>query len=137
MLDIQTMLNASHPYVPLYKQAYQIIRDLPPDQQMIVHAKITLEPTSDKHCYNLPTAPEVAAIIPGTGDEDVDQHREIILRLKAAAQGGSLPRISHLNPLYAPLHYVLLFSNGELGWHSEIASLPGPNGQVRTKYVTQ
>jgi hypothetical protein len=43
MLDIQTMLNSSHPYIPLYKQAYEIMRDLPPDQQMIVHARITLE----------------------------------------------------------------------------------------------
>jgi hypothetical protein len=112
------------------------MRDLPPDQQMIVYAKITLEPTADMCRYNLPTAPEVAAIIPGTGHEDVDQHRQIILHLKAPAQGGSLQRISHLNPLYAPLHYVLLFPNGELGWHSGITSLPGPNGQVQTKYVT-
>jgi hypothetical protein len=104
---------------------------------MIIHARITLEPTADRRHYNLPTAPKVAAIIPGTGDEDVDQHREIILYLKAPAQGGSLKRISHLNPLYAPLHYVLLFINRELGWHSEITSLPGPNGQIRTKYVTQ
>jgi len=85
----------------------------------------------------LPTVDKVAAIVPGDGDEHVSEHREIILRLKAPAQGSHLKRISHLNPLYSPLHYVLLFPNGEQGWYTQIPSLPGPQGQMRSPNVSQ
>jgi hypothetical protein len=126
MTDLQVMLNNVHPYVPLYKQAYQIM-----------HARIILQPIADRRRYNLPTADEVAAIIPGNGDEDVDKHREIILRLKTPVQGSSLTRISHLNLSYAPLHYVLLFPHGEQGWHDDIPSQPGPNGEIRAPNISQ
>ena len=51
--------------------------------------------------------------------------------------GGSLKRISHLNPLYSPLHYVLIFTHGEQGWHTHIPSFPGPNGERLAPNVTQ
>ena len=83
----------------------------------------------------MPTADdEIAAIIPGDGSEDHSDHRDIVLRLHA---GGALKRISHLHPSYACLHYVLLFPNGEDGWHINIPSQPGPQGQRRTPKVTQ
>jgi hypothetical protein len=137
MTELQAMLNDVHPYVPLYKQAYQIMMDKPLEEQANIHTRIVLQPSADHRRYNLPTADEVAAIIPGNGEEDVSEHREIILRLKAPAQGSTLKRISHLNPLYAPLHYVLLFPHGEQGWHTQIPSLPGPQGQIRSPNVTQ
>ena len=69
--------------------------------------------------YNLPTAnDEVAAIMPGDGSEEWSDHRDIVLRLN----GGGLKCISHLHPSYASLHYVLLFPNGEDGWHTDIPS---------------
>jgi hypothetical protein len=34
--------------------------------------------------------------------------------------GGGLHHISNLHPFYLPLHYVLLFPNGEVGWHLDI-----------------
>jgi hypothetical protein len=137
MTELQAMFHDVHPYVPLYKQAYQIMMEKPPEEQANIHARIVLQPSADSRRYNLPTADEVAAIIPGSGEEEVDQHREIILRLKTPAQGGSLKRISHLNPLYSPLHYVLLFPHGDQGWHTQIPSNPGPEGQIRSKYVSQ
>src|SRR6202453_2341635 len=137
MTDLQAMLNDTHPYVPLYKHAYQIMSKLPPDQQATVQSRIVLQPTADRCRYNLPTANEIAAIIPGNGEEEVDKHREIIIRLKAPADGNRLKRISHLNSLYSPLHYILVFPNGEQGWHSQIPSLPGPQGQVQSKNVSQ
>ena len=137
MTDLQAMIHNVHPYVPLYKQAYQIMTEKPPAQQANIHTRIVLQPSADHRRFNLPTADEVAAIIPGNGEEHVSEHREIILRLKAPAQGGSLKRISHLNPLYSPLHYVLLFPHGEQGWHTQIPSQPGPQGQVQSKNVSQ
>ena len=137
MTELQAMFHDVHPYVPLYKQAYQIMMEKPPEEQTNVQARIILQPSADHRRFNLPTADEVAAIIPGNGDEDISEHREIILRLKAPAEGSSLKRISHLNPLYSPLHYVMLFPHGEQGWHTEIPSLPGPNGQIRSTNVSQ
>src|SRR5882762_6864649 len=51
--------------------------------------------------------------------------------------GGSLQRISHLHHSYSPLHYVLLFPRGDSGFHLDIPSQPGPNGQMRSKNVSQ
>jgi Helitron helicase-like domain at N-terminus len=48
-----------------------------------------------------------------------------------------LKRISHLHPSYASLHYVLLFPNDEDGWHTNIPSQPGPQGQRRSPKVSQ
>ena len=33
MAKLQEMLNANNPFVPLYKQAYQIVQETPPDMQ--------------------------------------------------------------------------------------------------------
>jgi len=63
-----------------------------------------LQQGEDHHRSNLPTVDEVAAIIPEMGEEDVDQHRYIILHYN---DGG----YKHLHPLYVPLHYVMLFPN--------------------------
>jgi hypothetical protein len=138
MSDLQMMLNSVNPFVELYKQAYQIMIEKPPEEHGNIQARIVLQQDTDRRQYNLPTVEDVAAIIPGNGEEDVDHCREIILRLKAPDQSGSsLRRISHLNPLYSPLHYVLLFPHGEQGWHVDIPSLPGPQGQIRSQHVTQ
>lgn len=137
MTELQAMFNDTHPYVPLYKQAYQVMMEKPPNEQANVQARIILQASDDPRRYNLPAVDEVAAIIPGSGDEDIDEHREIILRLKAPAQGGSLKRISHLHPMYSPLHYVLMFPHGEQGWHTNIPSNPGPNGEMRSPNVSQ
>jgi hypothetical protein len=108
----------------------------PPEEQANVQAKITLQPSADLQRFNLPTADEVATIIPGNGKKNVDEHCEIVLCLKTPQQGSSLKRIIHLNPLYSPLHYVLLFPQGEQGWHKEIPSNPGNHGQVCSQYVS-
>ena len=66
----------------------------------------------DQRRYNAPTANEIAAVLPGPGDE---RHggRDIIVHLR----GGGLQRISYGSPGYIPLHYTLLYPNGDLGWH--------------------
>jgi hypothetical protein len=58
----------------------------------------------------------------------VDQNCDIILQL----QDGGLQRISHIHPLYSPLHYTLLFPHGDQGWHTNI-----PIHNVANKKVTQ
>jgi hypothetical protein len=137
MTVLQYTLNDVHLYVPLYKHAHQIMAEKPPGEQANVDARITFRPSADGRCFNLPTVHEVAAIIRGNGEENTSQHREIILRLRAPQNGSSLKMISHLNPLYSPLHYILFFPFGDLGWHKEIPAVPGEHDRVCSKHVSQ
>ncbi len=133
MADLQDMLNSNNPFVPLYKQAYQIMQETPPELQANVRVALVLQPGDDPRRYNLPTANDVAAIIPGSGEEDVDEHRGIMLRYK----NGGLRPISHLNPLYSPLHYIMLFPKGDHGWHPKIDITQPEDGSARSKYISQ
>ena len=109
---IQGVLNQSHPYVELYIQALQIMREKLAEEHDTVAIRLHADHNQDLHQYNLPAAnDEVAAIIPGDGSEERSDHCDIILRLRR----GGLKRISHLHPSYSILQYVLLFPNGEDG----------------------
>ena len=133
MAELQQMLIANNPFVPLYKQAYQIMQESPPELQSNLQMSLVLQQGDDRRRYNLPTVDEIAAIIPGTGEEDVDHNRDIVLHYKH----GGLHNISHLHPLYAPLHYVLLFPKGDQGWHRYIDIVQPEGRTVRSKTVSQ
>jgi hypothetical protein len=133
LADLHDMLFNFHPYVDLYKQAYQIMMDKPPEQHPDLRVQLHFSEGTDGRRYNLPTANEIAAIIPGDGSDAVNEHRDIVLRL----QGGGLRRISHLNQAYATLHYVLLFPQGEEGWHLGMPLQPNARGRARSKHLTQ
>ena len=79
MGELQQMLIANNPFVPLYKQAYQIMQERPPELQSNLQINLVLQQGDNCCRYNLPTVDEVAAIIPGTGEEDVDYNRDIVL----------------------------------------------------------
>jgi len=64
----------------------------------------------------LPTAEEIAVIIPEEGVYHAVDNRNVVLRTR----GGQLKQISQNSPSYAALHYVLLFPKGENGWHPRI-----------------
>ena len=130
---IQGVIHQSHPYVELYRQAFEIMRDKPADEQDTVAMTLRAERNQDLRRYNLPAANnEVAVIIPGDGSEERSDHRDIILRFR----GGGLRRISHLNPAYSTLQYPILFPHGEDGWHINIPSQMVA-GRRRSPNVTQ
>ena len=82
MTEIQGILNTSHPYVQLYKQAFQIMNEKPPEEHSTVAIHLHAEHTQDLCRYNLPSADdEVTAIIPGDGSEQHSDRHDIILRL--------------------------------------------------------
>ena len=129
--ELHDMLANHHPYVEIYKQAYQVMWEKPAEQHTDVRVQLHFNPGTDGRRYNLPTTDEIATVIPGDGTEAINEHREIMLRL----QDGRLQRISHLHHSYSTLHYVLLFPRGEEGWHLNI-----PLQQIhptRSKSVTQ
>ncbi|KZP20021.1 hypothetical protein FIBSPDRAFT_708719, partial [Athelia psychrophila] len=115
MQILQNVISASHYYTHLYKHAHEVLREHEdvPD----VSIRLRCAPNQDRRRYNLPTADEVAAILPGDGSQPTDS-RDIILRLRAPE--GPLQRISDGHVAYACLHYVVLFPHGEDGWRWDL-----------------
>ena len=75
-------------------------------------------PGHDRRRYNLPTADEVAVILPGMeGDSMQLSQRDIVLQNRA----GGLQIINDLHPAYVPLYYVLLFPYSKNGWHPALS----------------
>ena len=113
MSDLQDMMLEHNPFVHQFKQAQEIMQEQPEQQNLQVC--LTYKAHNDPCHYNLPTTDEIAVILPGDGALE-GKCRDIILHQK----DGGLKRISDYHPTYAPLHYVLLFPRGELGWHWNI-----------------
>jgi hypothetical protein len=94
---------------------------MPPEQQ----CKIALHfnQSCNHHHYNLPDATnnEIAVILPGNGDQP-ESTCDIVLYCK---YGPPLQCITDVHPLYPALHYVLLFSTGQLQWHPQIEYTAG------------
>lgn len=135
---LQRMITSVHPYAQLYLHANEILTshsalDNVPD----LAVRICFDPTRhNRRRDNLPSADEVAVILPGDGSQPTGP-RDIILR----ARGGHLQRISDTHPAYTPLHYVLLFPYGEDGWHPDLqmtraATRPGLNEIADSDYTS-
>lgn len=116
MAGLQTMLASSHPYVAMYKQAYEVLEEVGDDVEE-PQVRLRAIPGTDHRRYNLPTAEEVAVILPGDGS--AGDGRDIILRNRVSDESPML-RISDIHPAYCPLYYVLLFPHGEGGWHPHL-----------------
>ncbi|CAG8582983.1 4231_t:CDS:2, partial [Acaulospora morrowiae] len=105
---LQQMLHTVNPYAQVFRQASMMLQI--DDKQEL---RMVISPTTiagrDPHCYNTPTAAEVAIIMVGDGEGEPG-HRDIVVHTNAE---GQLQRISEIHKSYMPLHYVLLFPRGE------------------------
>ena len=124
MQTLQDMLYRHHPGVQMYKQAFELTRNMGPDQQCKI--ALRFDGQTDQRRYNMPTANEIAVILPGDGDQPTAGVRDIVLN----RHGGHLQEISDLHPLYPSLHYVLLFPTGQLQWHIGIPHNPVGQSKV-------
>jgi len=116
MDNLQTMLLDSHSYIGRYRHAYELIKEKPADKQQKVKIRLHVNLQQDQRTHNLPTAEEIAVIIPEEGVHHAMDNRDVVLQ----AKGGQLEQISQNSPSYTVLHYVLLFPKGENGWHPRI-----------------
>ena len=116
--------DVDNPYIRLYQTArerLQARQHVAGPSRVILNPqmRLVLEEGADRRRENLPTSNEVAVIIP---DENGDPNcRDIIL----AERGGPATeprchRIHATHAAYMPLHYVLLFPRGDLGWHYQL-----------------
>jgi len=114
--NLQTMLLDSHPYIGYYRHAYELIREKPVEEQEEITIRLHVNLQQDQRTHNLPTAKEIAVIIPEEGVHHAIDNRDVVLR----ARGERLERINQNSPSYTALYYVLLFPKKENGWHPRI-----------------
>ncbi len=126
---LQDILNKHHQYAPLYRFAYEWLQNhgQAGDASEDVTIRLTVDPSRDRRRYNLPTADDVAVILPG--QEPTGDYRDILLRTRA----GPLQRIHEGHPGYAPLHYPLLFPHGTSGWYRELRQRDPDNPAIELR----
>ncbi|KAJ7193496.1 hypothetical protein B0H12DRAFT_992595, partial [Mycena haematopus] len=109
---LQQVIRDNHQYAHLFYHAHEVLARLGDDAEE-VSVRLRVAPGVHARRGNLPTADEVAVILP---DQVGTQPRDIVLRRR----NGPLVQISELHPAYSPLYYVLLFPFGEAGWHPDL-----------------
>jgi hypothetical protein len=112
---IHEVLHTTHPFIQLFKTAYERLCEQPANIDRIAFRLID-DPTKDRRRYNKPTANEVAILIPGDGEQP--SHRDIVVRRRTGHYQSDF--ISDTNGMYWPMHYPLFFSYGEIGWRDDI-----------------
>jgi hypothetical protein len=128
------LLNCN-PHVTLYRSAYAMLKRLESTGDGDTHVAISpnidirLVQGKDRRAENLPTSNEVAAIIPDLSTEN--NIRDIRIYLKQ--QPGRFTRISQNHALYMPLHYVLMFPKGDLGWNWELRLSNDPTKRLEQR----
>ena len=116
----------------IYRHTYDILEHYDPKDDVSI--QLCVAPGHDCRRYNLPTADEVAVILPGVaGDDGEHCQRDIVLQTRV----GELQLINVLHPTYVPLYYILLFPYGENGWHPALNLQFPDSGQLVAKCLTQ
>ncbi|CAN6884113.1 unnamed protein product [Brassica oleracea] len=112
VLLLKNMLDQCNPHVKAFRSARDRF-----DVEGSTGYRMRLIETrqSDGRTHNLPTANEVAALIPRDFFLNMET-RDIFLE----STSGKLQRISELHPAYLPLQYPLLFPYGEGGFRLNI-----------------
>ncbi|XP_056855451.1 uncharacterized protein LOC108858001, partial [Raphanus sativus] len=117
--DIIKVLDDVNSYVKQFRQARE---RLSMEANEKFHMRIVSTREKDGRTYDTPTASEVAVLIPGDFNLEMDR-RDIVLQEK---QSGSLKRISEIHPSYLALQYPLIFSYGEDGFRLGIKKKDSP-----------
>ncbi|KAF8346633.1 hypothetical protein F5887DRAFT_883137, partial [Amanita rubescens] len=98
---LEEVIRTHHQYAPVYLHAHEVLAQHP--GALDISVRLHVAPGTDWRRYNLPTADEVAVVLPTNITST--EARDIVLRRRA----GVLQRISDCHPAYAPLQYPLLF----------------------------
>jgi hypothetical protein len=107
------MLQTDNPFIRLYHTARERLAEAGESRSVGLTAdlRLIIDDGQDRRRFNLPTADEVAMVVPNGGK----QPRPIRLSLRADVDT-LWEIINSCHPAYAPLHYVLLFPHSDLGW---------------------
>jgi len=73
------MLLDSHSYIGQYYYAYELIKEKLADEQQKVIIRLYVNLQQDQRTHNLPTAKEIAVIIPEEGIHYALDNRNVVL----------------------------------------------------------
>lgn len=108
------MLLDVNPFAATLQSAAERLRHNPSTDLCI---RISGNASREGRQYAAPACAEVAVIIPGDqNSEQAAAHRDVMYITKQ----GDIRHINETHSFYDPLHYVLLFPRGDLGWHPRI-----------------
>jgi len=77
--NLQTMLLDNHLYIGHYHHAYELIREKLVKEQEEITIRLHVNLQQDQRTHNLPTAKEIAVIIPKNGVHHAIDNRDIVL----------------------------------------------------------
>ncbi|KAL8484411.1 hypothetical protein ACS0TY_026907 [Phlomoides rotata] len=106
--DLRVMIDEFNPFAMKFRNARERIET---GDENSFEMRLIEKRKGDGRTHNLPTASEVAALIPCDIDKNMEK-RDVVLQLR----DGFLQRISELHPCYVPLQYPLFFPYGEDGY---------------------
>jgi hypothetical protein len=115
LTTLRTILKRVNPYVDIFVRAADCLAANPTEDVHICIRGGRTPRNGDVRCYNIPTANEVAMIIPGEPGEV--GNRDVIIQRR---HGGGLHWMNELAPSYDPLQYPLLFLAEEDGWFENL-----------------
>jgi len=79
MDNLQTMLLDNHPYIGYYHYAYELIREKLVEEQEEITIRLYVNLQQDQRTHNLPTAEEIAVIIPEEEVHHAMDNRDVVL----------------------------------------------------------
>ena len=79
MDNLQIMLLNSYPYIGHYCHAYELIRKKPVEEQEEITIWLHVNLQQNQRTHNLPTAEEIAVIIPEKGMHHAIDNRDVVL----------------------------------------------------------
>ncbi|KAG7594947.1 P-loop containing nucleoside triphosphate hydrolase [Arabidopsis thaliana x Arabidopsis arenosa] len=124
------MLNESNPYVKKFRSARERFQS---NDDEPFHMRIVADRQGvDGRQYSMPTAGEVAALIPGDFIPDMPV-RDIILE---KSSNGRLKRISQIHISYLALQYPLIFCYGEDGYRPGIEKCYKSSNNKKKKCIS-
>ncbi|KAI9128693.1 hypothetical protein K1719_000176 [Acacia pycnantha] len=123
--QIKDMLDQFNPFVKQYCMAGSMISRLHPHGYKL---RLISNRQHDGRTHNLPSTSEVAALIMGDIDINLQQRDIIVEELSGAPQ-----RIHELHPSYLPLQYPLLFPREEDGYREDIDHFADDIGSNQSK----
>ncbi|KAF7150518.1 hypothetical protein RHSIM_Rhsim02G0093600 [Rhododendron simsii] len=129
---IQDCLLTFNPFPEKFLRAFEILNQSESVGQNLP-AYLHYSSSTHRRRYNLPTADVIAIILPGDRTEKSGM-RVIVLHLRG---NNGLMRVNECHPASLPLHYVLLFPRGELGWEPEMRHWDVQSKQYTDKRLTQ
>jgi hypothetical protein len=125
---LQDLILTNHRWAPIFKHAMEVLEE---NHCEDVSIQLSANHNRDRRRWNLPTADEVAVVVPGDGSQSYGR-RDIIVHRR----DGPLRKISDGSPIYECLQYPFLFIYGEDGYHHDLQISPSKQSRLsQTDYV--